>query len=199
MERNRHPPRLLPANVARPARAGLLLLGLLSGCYPWQTVIDGQTPPVAGTLTRQLLDSQAAKAEADDFVIYKYEWLKDGPLPGPFGSYHLNEIAKRLPTVPFPVVIEPTIDGKLNEARRQFVVEYLARHGMADADHRVVISFPAAEGLYAECEGERTFNLMLLPQAYRLRFFGLGGYGYGGFGGFGFGGGSVYGGFYRGF
>ena len=48
---------------------------------------------------------QAELAEADDFVIYEHEWLYDpaalcGSIrPGPYGSYHLTQIAKRLPDV----------------------------------------------------------------------------------------------------
>jgi hypothetical protein len=149
-----------------PLGISLLSLGLAAiGCYPWKTSQEAVLPSPNGTFTHQLLDSQAAKAEADDFVIYKNEWYLEGKTLGPFGTYHLAEIAKRLPSVPFPVVIQPAADPALNEVRRQAIVTCLLNNGSPDADHRVIIAYPQAEGLFLECEGERAFIQMLRPQA----------------------------------
>jgi hypothetical protein len=182
------------------AQVGLLVLGLLAGCYPWKCSEEAVMPSPNGTFTHQLFDAQAAKAEADDFVIYKNEWYMEGKTLGPYGTYHLAEITKRLPEVPFPVVIQPSADPDLNEVRRQAIVTCLLNHGCADADHRVIIAYPQAEGWFAECEAERTFIRMLLPQ-YNPYFsngfgsyFGSGRFGAGGFYG-GFGGGGFFGGY----
>jgi hypothetical protein len=184
----------------RALAAGLCLLGALAGpaegragcgcgCGHWRELFQPTTcPAVTGTYTRQLFDQQAAKAEADDFVIYKNEWYMGGTKPGPFGSYHLTEIVRRLAEVPFPVVIQPQVgDPGLDLARRDVVVRSLAQAGVPDADQRVIIAYPQAEGLYADIQAARTYFFMMLPGTYSFRLL------YGG-GGFGLGGGGLYGG-----
>jgi hypothetical protein len=148
---------------------GSFLLGLLGGCAVWDRLDNAPPPPPTGNYTRQLLQAQANKAEADDFVIYRYEWFRDGPRLGPFGTYHLGEIAKRLPDAPFPVVLEPHPDPELNEVRRGTVVAYLIGKGIPDAQNRVLCGKSEAEGLYAECQAMRIHTLMLMPQSFTSR------------------------------
>ena len=211
--------------------ASLAVLGALAGAGAaaagcgcggwwdhWRELCQPTTcPAVTGTYTRQLFDQQAAKAEADDFVIYKNEWYLGGTALGPFGSYHITEIVRRLAEVPFPVVIQPQIgDPALDMTRRDIVVRALASAGVPNPDQRVIIAYPQAEGLYADIQAARTYYLMMLPGTYSFRLlyssgggFGLfggfpglfgGGFG-GGLGGFGgagsplFGGGGIFGGF----
>lgn len=190
--------------IARLWGGGLLLPGLLTGCSTtgtswWKidncaTVPPGAQPAPVGTYVRRFNDVQAAKAEADDFVIYKFEWYQGGDELGPYGRYHINEIIKRLPFVPFPVMIQAhSVDAELNEARRCHIVNILRLSGVPEAEQRVVIGFPEAEGLYGE-EAELAYLRMLQGQQ------ALGGFGgafspfgasfnafspFGGFGGFG--------------
>jgi hypothetical protein len=103
---------------------------------------------------------QIDKAEADDFVIYKHEWYMGGKELGPYGRYHIQLIARRIPSVPFPVMIQVTEDASLNEARRKAVVRMLQDAGVADAEQRVVLGYPEAEGLYGE-EAEQAFQRMI--------------------------------------
>jgi hypothetical protein len=190
---------------------GLLGPGLLPGCAGswWQTchvdncatIPAGAQPAPNGTYVHRFRDLQAAKAEADDFVIYKYEWEQGGAELGPFGKYHLNEMVKRLPYVPFPVLIQAhTVDGEVNEQRRRYVVEALERNGIVDAEQRVVLGFPEAEGLYGDQASWIYSQMMAQQTGFNLlgRGFGLGGFGgFGGLGGFGgFGGLGGYGGFF---
>ncbi|MCS6977851.1 MAG: hypothetical protein NZM31_12715 [Gemmatales bacterium] len=171
---------------------GLLAPSLMSGCATtWHdccvdncaTIPPGAQPAPNGTYVQRFRDVQAAKAEADDFVIYKYEWSYGTAELGPFGQYHVNEMVKRLPFVPFPVLIQAhTTDGELNQRRREYVVRLLEMNGIADAEQRVVLGFPEAEGLYGE-EAPRIYGMMLMPQT--GMFGGLGGFGLGGWGGFG--------------
>ncbi len=203
--------------------AGLAVLGALAapgagragcgcGCGWWghwgELFQPATCPAVTGTYTRQLFDQQAAKAEADDFVIYKNEWYMGGTALGPFGSYHITEIVRRLGEVPFPVVIQPQIgDPALDLTRRDVVVRALASAGVPDADQRVLIAYPQAEGLLADIQAQRTYLFMMLPGTYSFRLLyggggfglyggfpglgalgGLGGFGLGGLGGFGLGG-----------
>jgi hypothetical protein len=149
--------------------AGVLLLGLATGCCHDKCCCGGDggdgvvVPPPAGTYTRAIFDFQAQKAEADDFVIYKNEWFNAGIKLGPYGEYHLNQIAQRLPAVPFPVVIQPEADPGLNQARLEVILTCLANKGIPDAEHRVIIAYPQAEGLFGECEAESAFLRMLHP------------------------------------
>jgi hypothetical protein len=183
------------------AGAGLLLPAVIAGCQHLSpccidncaTVPKGAQPAPNGTYVHRVQEIQAAKAEADDFVIYKYEWCMGGSELGPFGKYHLNEMIKRLPFVPFPILIQAhTLDGELNEARRCYIVRALQLNGIPDAEQRVLLGFPEAEGLYGD-EAERIYLQMLTPGG--GLGFGVGGFG-GGFGSFGFGGfGGPFGGF----
>jgi hypothetical protein len=127
---------------------------------------------------------------------------------GQSGVSHLRQVIQRLPHEPYPVVIEPHEDETLNIARRKFIVDALLSHGIADADHRVIVETPIAEGLRGD-EAERIYYQMLIPnqntRGYNQfgfpnrpysngfgfgygPFGGFGGYGYGAFGAFGVGG-----------
>jgi hypothetical protein len=154
------------------------------------SIPKGAIPPPLGTSARAVMTVQATKAEADDFVIYKYEWCaEDGKALGPFGSYHLGQIIRRLPTVPFPVLIQVHPDEAVNLARREFIVQQLAFAGIPDPDQRVIVGFPTAEGLYGE-EAEFIYDRLIQGSAnqYRNQFGGAFGRGFGAFGGGGFGG-----------
>jgi hypothetical protein len=195
---------------------GLWLPGVVAGCNlpgvdRCADIPKGAIPVENGTHLREIMDVQAAKAEADDFVIYKYEWCtEDGKVLGPYGNYHLGQMIRRLPAVPFPVLIQVHPDESVNEARRIFIVQQLAAAGIPDPDQRVLVGFPAAEGLYGE-EAENIYRRMIQESASSNRnqfggafgrgfgsLGGVGGFG-GGFGGFGGGFGGFGGGFVPGF
>lgn len=120
----------------------------------------GALPAPSGTYVNQIVNVQAMKAEADDFVVYKHEWYMGGTELGPYGRYHINLMVQRLATVPFPVMLQADADSAVNEARRQMLIYYLSLAGMPDAEHRVVVGFPEAEGLYGE-EAERIYPQMI--------------------------------------
>jgi hypothetical protein len=120
----------------------------------------GAIPRPAGAYLRQWQAVQVAKANLDDFVLYGNEWYNGGSYPGPAGRRHLMQIAKRLASGPFPVVIEPDLLPEKDEARRKFVVGYLAQYGFRDAHLRVVVDFPIAEGLNGD-EASRAYLRMI--------------------------------------
>ncbi len=147
-----------------------------------QTIPKGAIPQPYGWFVHKWENAQCSKAEADDFVIYKHEWFKGGTELGPYGTYHIQQILKRLPGVPFPVLIQvETQDPARNEMRRMVIVNYLAQAGVPDPDTRVVLGYPEAEGLYGD-EAPRIYQQMI-TQHNLLNQFGLGGLG--GIGGFG--------------
>jgi len=194
--------------------AGFLLSAVLPSCYgleawhhdPCATIAPGAIPPPSGTHLREINTVQAINAEADRFVIYNMEWAFDRPGLGPYGQYHLTMIAQHLLTVPFPVLIQQTADEALDLARRAQIVAYLSACGIENADARVIIGFPAAEGISGD-EANRIY-----VQGFERRGGLYGGYGTfdgagpigvtgpwsgnGGRGGFGVGFGDVFGGGY---
>ena len=142
------------------------------------------TPQPLGTFVRGWQEAQTTKAEASDFVFYLDEWYLGGPRLGPHGLAHLRQVIRRLPAVPFPVVLQPHVDEQLNEVRRTHIVEALLNNGITDADRRVVIDIPQAEGLPGD-EAERIYYEMTIPNHWGPLGGGYGGYGGSGYGRFG--------------
>ena len=184
-----------PSATNRPPAPGGTCFPHIDNCA---TITRGAIPQPYGWFVHQWQNAQAAKAEADDFVIYKHEWFKGGTQLGPYGHYHLQQIIKRLPSVPFPVLLEAeSQDPVRNEMRRAVIVNALVQAGYADPQARVVLGIPEAGGLYGD-EAPRIYQMMLIRQNPFMMMFGGGGFG-GGFGGFGglntVPGGGTYGGF----
>jgi hypothetical protein len=140
-------------------------------------------PEPNGAFVHRMQEIQATKAQASEFVFFLDEWFKGGIVLGPYGTYHLSHIVPKLPNVPYPVVIQPSPEPALNETRRQQIVAALVKLGVADAEQRVLIAYPDAEGLYGE-EAPRIYCEMLRP---RNGLYGAyGGVGaFGGYGGYG--------------
>ena len=152
------------------------------------TIPLGAQPVPPGTYINRFIQIQDTNAQADDFVIYKHMWFQGGKALGPLGRYQLDLISKRLPTVPFPVVIETSQNAELDEARRDAILALLVQRGFEDPS-RVIVAYPVAEGLYGD-EAEQIATGYL-----RGGLAGTGGLGAGGLGGTGFGGVPALGGF----
>ncbi len=133
-----------------------IFTGMTMGCwYPLERISQltcdpapiGAIPAPPGTAVNGYYHAEMRSAEQDDFVIYLHEWYQGGTMLGPYGGYHLKEIAHRLATVPFPVVIQPSGRSDLDRERRQGIVSYLTQMGIADAQARVLLQPARAEGL----------------------------------------------------
>jgi hypothetical protein len=133
-------------------------------------------PAPRGYFVLRMMETQAYLAKADWFVVYCHEWVAGAAKLKPKALDHVNRIATVAPVYGFPIVIEPSGDQVLDEARRLQLVIALAQYGLADAETRVIIAKPSAEGL--RCDEIDHIGARLLSGAY-----GCGGYGYGGFGG----------------
>jgi hypothetical protein len=148
---------------------------------------QGAIPAPLGTYTREWYTRQAEKAESDDFVIYLHEWYMGGLKLGPYGEYHIGQIAKRLAGSPYPVVIQLSMKQELDKPRLEHIVQRLVEAGHPDAQTRVVLGFPEAEGLQPD-EAERVYEDMINTRGFLGGFNNFGRFGtFGGFGG-GFGG-----------
>ena len=101
--------------------AALVLLALL-GCKSakqCQDIPPGAIPPPAGVHVNELNVRQAMKAEANDFVLYQYEWDGDGNQLDATGRRHVAMIADGLQNSECPVpavTIETQNDPALDQA-----------------------------------------------------------------------------------
>lgn len=68
-----------------------------------------------GQVSDAFNETQQTNAEAADFILYDYEFVGDTATLNPKGRDHMVQIARRLPYVPFPVVVEQT--EKTNEVK----------------------------------------------------------------------------------
>jgi hypothetical protein len=148
-------------------------------CDRCANIPPGVQPAPPGTYVNKFIHVQAAKAETDDFVLYKHMWFNGGTELGPLGRYQLDLITRRLPTVPFPVVIETSKDDQLDSQRRGVIVALLRARGFTDPD-RVIVAYPIAEGLRGD-EAVLVYNGLINLGA----GLGGGGFGPGGLGGLG--------------
>jgi uncharacterized membrane protein YgcG len=179
------------------------LLCVLSGCcaHCGRLLCDGcaDIPPGAipqptGAHACAWQTTQDALAERDDFVVYQYEWKGESAELGPFGRRHVAGLVQRLEAQPCSIIVEPSENPSLDTQRQASLIALLAAHGVPDAESRISVGYPAAEGLHGQ-EAPR------LEQGYfrsgsRRGGFGGGGFGggFGGTGGFGAGGGGFSGG-----
>ncbi len=165
--------------------------GAGSGGKGCNDVDPGALPADRGADVREFQFRQAAKAEADDFVIYQYEWTMETAELGPFGRRHVAAASRRMVAdAPFNFLIEASEDPKLDESRFLALTDILGQVGIADPASRVRIGVPAAEGLFGD-EAQRVYPRIISGSGFGGQG-GAGGFG----GGTGFGqGGSPFGGF----
>jgi hypothetical protein len=129
--------------VVSIAMAGLLAIPACHSCE-CHDIPKGAVPPPCGTYICQWNDAETTRAAADKFVVYQYEWIDDKL--SPFGERHMPQIAHQLPLVPWPVVVEPSGDAKLDQRRRQAVFEALSQCGNISED-RIIFGHSEALGL----------------------------------------------------
>lgn len=108
----------------------------------------GAIPATPGTYVCQWQAAQMDRGEQSKYVVHLYEWRAGGNQLGPDGQRHLEQMARRLPTTTYQVVISPANDAALDAERRAVVVQQLANAGVGDAAQRVVVATPEGEGLY---------------------------------------------------
>ena len=145
---------LYRANINRWfAATSLVLLALAcGGCQSGQkqceSIPPGAIPQPNGTYLCQWNHAETACADRDKFVIYQYEWSAEPTKLTQFGQEHLARIAQGLSQSPYPVVIEPAADPRLDEIRRMAVLAALANCHCPIVAERVVLGRSEAEGLY---------------------------------------------------
>ena len=180
---------------------------MLTGCHHYHQARRFYQPPPAvaplGAISDPIWQSQEARAEASDFVIYIHEFEYEAPWLNYCGKSHVKQIAARLQYCPnLPVVIQPDMtkvdestefkypihpNPELDMKRREMIILALQEMGVADAEKRVVIAPAWAEGFTAT-EAQQVYNQALSGAGAFGGGGGFGGFG-SSFGGGGFGGG----------
>lgn len=162
------------ANHSRTAAAALLLASLAGGCCPGGFCGGGlglglggglnlpnhsrnMIPDVypLGSVMRSHLHTEQTNAEASNFIFNLVDFVGETPHLTPDGKDHLMEVAARMRSAPFPVIIERTPNNanpQLDAERRAVVSRHLADLGNPDADQRTIVSTPYSRG-YLSTEG----------------------------------------------
>ena len=119
-----------------------------------------------GQVSDSFWETQQTNAEAADFIFYDHEFRGNTAELGPGAKKHLMQVALRLEHVPFPVVIEESPGSHspaetarrqaLDQARRQTIVEQLARLGAGNIEERVIVANAFPEG-YTGIESEGSY------------------------------------------
>lgn len=162
----------------------LLALAAAPGCC-WGGRRSGppyDRPYPLGQVSDSFWETQQTNAEAADFIFYEHEFERDTANLAPGAKAKLMQVALRWEHVPFPVVVEQVAgqgNSRLDDQRRQAVIEQLTRLGVEQAETRVVTASALAQGISA-VEGERAYYSTLYNNQQ-----GFGGAGAGRFGGFG--------------
>ncbi len=154
----------------------LLMLAILAGCHHGNHCDDGggwggwfgrrnDAGPLAdrpfplGQVSDSHWETQQTNAEAADFIFYDHEFRGNTAELAPGAKKHLMQVALRLEHVPFPVVIEESLHNarpELDAARRQTIVEQLARLGASNVEERVIVANAFSEG-YTGIEAEGAY------------------------------------------
>lgn len=137
-----------------------------------------------GSINRAHYHTMQTNGEAGDFILHHHEFIGNTAELSPYGRDHIYEIAARMRSAPFPVIIERTennSDPELDAHRRQLVARILSDLGNQDAEQRTVVSQAYEKGLNSRQAEGIYYNYLSLRGGNRNGF-GGGGYG-GGFGG----------------
>lgn len=106
-----------------------------------------------GSTVRAHYHTMQTNAEAADFVIHRHEFIGASAELNSAGKDHLVEIAMRMRSAPFPVLIERTennSDPELDQHRRNLIAQILADFGNSDADQRTIVSPAYSRGLNSQ-------------------------------------------------
>jgi hypothetical protein len=184
--------------------AGKKSWGRCSGCGNWGSCCGGvcgccanrslaiQEEYPVGAVQRAHFHQMQTNGEAVDFVLFQKDFVLESAELTPDAKDKILEIAARMRSAPFPVIVERTFnnaDPELDAHRRAIVAQILTDLGNPDANNRTFVSMAYGPG---------KSSLEAGPEFYQHTFQGgttntfgnnnLGGFGGGGGGG-GFGGG----------
>jgi len=112
-----------------------------------------------GSLERAHFQNMQTNGEATDFIMNQIDFVGDTSELTPDGKDHVLEIAARMRSAPFPVLIERSENNsnpQLDAERRGTVAMILADLGNPDADQRTFVSTPYGPGI-TSMEGQMDY------------------------------------------
>ncbi|MCA9082842.1 MAG: hypothetical protein KDA81_02245 [Planctomycetaceae bacterium] len=149
--------------------------GVCMGCVCCPSCLHGSrslaVPDIMplGAVSRAHWHTMETNGEASDFVLYRNEFVDNSSELSPYGRDHIMEIAARMPSTPFPVIVQRSMnnaDPELDAQRRAIVVQVLSDLGATDAEQRTVVSQPYSDGINS-IEGERDYARFRLSRGNR--------------------------------
>jgi len=132
------------------------------GCFPSlgsrRSFAIPNTYPLGSTV-RDHYHQMEMNGEAVDFVINRVHFRYNSAELTPDGKDHVMDIAARMRSTPFPVLVERSennCDPELDQLRRNIIVQVLTDFGNPDAVTRVLVSPAYEKGMNAQ-EGESDY------------------------------------------
>lgn len=127
----------------------LLLISVVAGCClpsfgSKRSFAIPNTYPLGSTV-RDHYHQMEMNGEASDFVIHRHEFVRNTAELNCAGKDHVMEIAARMRSNPFPVLVERSennSDPELDQLRRNIVTQILTDFGNGDASTRCVVATP---------------------------------------------------------
>lgn len=152
-----------------------------------------------GAVERAHFHQMQTNGEAADFILHRKDFVLSSAELTPDGKDKILEIAARMRSAPFPVIVERSennSDPELDAHRRALVAQILADCGNPDANNRTFVSPAYGQGKHG-LDGSPEFYQHIYQGGANNNNNGggFGGGGGGGGGGFGGGGGGNGGGF----
>ena len=174
----------------------LALISAAAGCYmpsfgSRRSFAIPNTYPLGSTV-RDHYHQMEMNGEASDFVIHRHEFVRNTAELNFAGKDHVMEVAARMRSNPFPVLVERSehnSDPELDQLRRNIVTQILVDFGNADATTRCIVSMPYNKhlnGMEAEPDWYRWIGIRGGQNNNNNNNNGGGGGGFGGGGGGGF-------------
>ncbi len=162
--------------------------GCCGSCLASRSLAIPDIYPV-GAVMRAHFHQMQTNAEAADFIFYQKDFVLESAELTPDGKDKIFEIAARMRSAPFPVIVERTWNNanpELDAHRRAIISQILTDLGNTDANNRTFVS---------NSYGLGKNGIEAIPEYYQYVFqggnfnnFGNGGGGFGGGGGGGGGG-----------
>lgn len=119
-----------------------------------------------GSIERAHFQNMQTNGEATDFIMNQIDFVGDTAELTPDGKDHILEIAARMRSAPFPVLVERSENNsnpQLDAERRGTVSMILADLGNPDADQRTFVSPPYGPGI-TSMEGNMDYNRFIFSR-----------------------------------
>jgi hypothetical protein len=169
--------------------------GHCGACVNRSLAIQEEYP--IGAVERAHFHQMQTNAEAADFILFQKDFVLDSAELTPDGKDKILEIAARMRSAPFPVIVERTYnnaDPELDAFRRALMAQILTDHGNPDANNRTIVGLAYSPGKHSLEAGPEFYQYVFQGNS-NFNNFGNNAFGGGGFGGGGGGGGFGGGGF----